>query len=68
MKYIRSAVNILAKCSYGPFIIPKLPMNVNEPHVKDKANFCGFNAIIGRPTKKAKAKNKADKKRSAQNT
>jgi hypothetical protein len=65
---MRSAVNMLAKCSFGPFIIPKLPMNVREPQVKERANFCGFNAIIGKPTKKAKAKNSADKNRRAQKT
>ena len=68
VKGIRSIVHILTKCSYGPFMIPKLPMKVIDPHVKLRANFCGFNASIGTPTKKANAKKRADKNKSAQNT
>ena len=68
MKSIRSAPHILFRCSIGPFNIPKLPINVSEPQVKESANFCGLIAIIGNPTKNANAKNNADRKSSAQNT
>lgn len=68
VKSIRSEANMDTRCSYGPFRIPKLAMKVSDPHVKLSANFCGFNASIGTPTKKARAKKSADKKRSAQNT
>jgi hypothetical protein len=46
----------------------KLPIKVIDPHVKLRANFCGFNANIGTPTKNAKAKNRPDKSSNAQNT
>jgi hypothetical protein len=59
---------MLDKCSHGPFKIPKLAMNVIDPQVKDRANFCGFKAIIGSPTKNASAKNRAERKSSAQKT
>jgi hypothetical protein len=59
---------MLARCSFGPFMIPKLHMNVIEPHVKDRANFWGFNAIMGRPTKNANEKKRADRNKSAQKT
>lgn len=68
VKNMRSAVNMDFRCSTGPFRIPNDPINVNEPHVKESANFCGFNPIIGKPTKKASAKNRAERKRSAQKT
>jgi hypothetical protein len=68
VKNIRSAVNMLARCSFGPFIIPKLPIKVREPQVKERADFWGFNAIIGRPTKNANEKKRADRNKSAQKT
>jgi hypothetical protein len=43
-------------------------MNVKDPHVNDSANFCGLTASIGTPTKKAKAKKRADRKIKAQKT
>jgi len=49
-------------------MIPKLAIKVTDPHVKLRANFCGFNASMGTPTKKAKAKKRPDKNKSAQNT
>ena len=52
----------------GPDKIPKLAMNVIEPHVKDSANFCGFSANIGIPTKNASAKNKAERNNRATKT
>jgi len=68
VKGIRCMVHILIKCSYGPFMIPKLPMKVTDPQVKLRANFCGLNASVGTPTKKARAKKRADRNNSAQNT
>mmetsp|Transcript_28685 Transcript_28685/g.80852 ORF Transcript_28685/g.80852 Transcript_28685/m.80852 type:complete len:220 (+) Transcript_28685:463-1122(+) len=68
VKNIRSGANMPFRCSMGPVNIPKLPMNINDPHVKDSANFCGFNAIVGNPTKNAKAKNNAERNSMAQKT
>jgi hypothetical protein len=65
---IRSEANIPFKCAIGPFRIANEPMKVSEPNVNDKANFCGLTAIIGSPTKKARAKNRADRKSRAQKT
>ena len=48
--------------------MPKLPINVSEPQVKDIANFCGLIAIMGNPTKNASAKNNADRNSKAQKT
>jgi hypothetical protein len=56
------------RCSTGPLRIPKLPMNVRLPIVNDIANFCGLMAIIGSPTKKARAKKRADRNSRAQKT
>jgi len=36
---IRCIVHMLTRCSFGPFMIPKLPINVSDPHVKLRANF-----------------------------
>lgn len=68
VKGSRSMVNMLRQCSYGPFIIAKLPIKVMEPQVKLRANFCGLMASMGTPTNMARAKNRADKNRSAQKT
>ena len=68
VKNTRSMVNMLFKCSTGPLRIPKLPIKVKEPQVNDRANFCGFKAIVGNPTKNAKAKKSADRKSNAQKT
>jgi hypothetical protein len=59
---------MLNKCSFGPFKIPKLAINVSDPHVKLNANFCGLMASTGTPTKKARAKNNAERRSKAQNT
>jgi hypothetical protein len=68
VKNIRSAANMDFKCSAGPFKMPKLPMNINEPQVNESANFCGLMASIGTPTKKARAKKSADRNNRAQKT
>ena len=43
-------------------------MKVIEPKVKQSANFCGRNVIIGNPTTNPKKKNRPDKHIKAQNT
>lgn len=43
-------------------------INVIDPKVKDRANFCGRAAIIGIPTKNANKKNNVDKNNNPQNT
>ena len=63
-----SIVTMPNKCVKGPRRMAKLPMKVSEPKVNERANFCGRNAITGNPTPKAKAKNTADRSRSAEKT
>ena len=68
VKNTRSPENMDFKCSTGPVRIPKLPMKVSEPHVKERANFWGLSAMVGRPTKKARAKKTTETTKSAQKT
>jgi hypothetical protein len=68
VKNIRSPENMDFRCSMGPVRIPKLPMKVSEPHVKERANFWGLSAIVGRPTKNARAKKTTETIKRAQNT
>ncbi len=48
--------------------MPNEPINIIEPIEKLKENFCGCTAMVGRPTKNASAKKRADKKSKPQNT
>lgn len=61
-------VNMLRRCSTGPLRMEKLPMKVIDPQVKLRANFRGFRAKTGMPTKTASAKKSAEKNNSAQKT
>ena len=63
----RDVVSMLAICSFGPYRIPKDAINVKEPKVKQRANFWGRIAIMGKPTLKPRRKNRADRKSNAQN-
>lgn len=56
------------RCSTGPRRMPKDPINVKEPQVKDIANFCGFTGSIGIPKKNARAKKSTDRNSKPQNT
>ena len=56
------------KCSLGPLRMPNESIKVMLPMVKDKANLCGWTDSKGTPTKKAKAKKRADKNNSPQKT
>ena len=65
---IRSMVNMLLRCSAGPLRMEKLPIKVSDPQVKLRANFRGFKAKTGMPTKTASAKKSAERNKSAQKT
>jgi hypothetical protein len=59
---------MLIKCSLGPFNMAKEHMNMRLPMVNERANFCGLSVIVGKPTKKASAKNSAERNNMAQKT
>ena len=65
---MRSRWSMPIKCSFGPFSMPNDNMNVRLPMVKESANLCGCTLSMGTPTKKARAKNSADKNKRPQNT
>ena len=45
----------------------KLVINVREPKVKQRANFCGRRVRAGRPTMKPRAKKREDRSRQPMN-